>query len=132
MFHSTSTQQGQTVFLIVWYNCNFLPCSCTVISLLGFYILSNLIKHVFRVPHEDPSGQSIVLPRYEFHRIVQSAQVLTKEQRMAQLEQMKRQKEAEMVIRLNILSLEITFLFINVTYIKILSLEKCITSHDHF
>jgi hypothetical protein len=59
-----------------------------------------------------------------------SAQVLTKEQRMAQLEQMKRQKEAEMVIRLKILSLEITFLFINVTYIKILSLEKCITSHD--
>jgi hypothetical protein len=51
---------------------------------------------------------------------------------MAQLEQMKRQKEAEMVIRLKILSLEITFLFINVTYIKILSLEKCITSHDHF
>jgi hypothetical protein len=66
------------------------------VSLLGFYILSNLIKHVFRVPHEDPSGQSIVLPRYEFHRIVQSAQVLTKEQRMAQLEQMKRQKEAKL------------------------------------
>ena len=58
-------------------------------------ITKDLIRNLI-VPHEDPSGQSIVLPRYEFHRIVQSAQVLTKEQRMAQLEQMKRQKEAEM------------------------------------
>jgi hypothetical protein len=57
---------------------------------------------------------------------------LPSNQALIKLEQMKRQKEAEMVIRLKILSLEITFLFINVTYIKILSLEKCITSHDHF
>lgn len=49
------------------------------------------------VPGEDPSGQSMILPRHEFYRIVMEAQVKTKEQREAEEAAIKRQKEEMMV-----------------------------------
>merc|ERR1712062_365082 len=55
-------------------------------------ITKDLIRNLI-VPTEDPSGMSIILPRGEFHRILQSSRVLTKEEREAQIEAYKRQKE---------------------------------------
>lgn len=77
--------------------CYFFTKKCYLLELLAQKKSSQWIFFFFRVPTEDPSGQSIVLPRYEFHRIVNCAQTLTKEQRLAQLEQIKREKEAAMV-----------------------------------
>ena len=51
----------------------------------------------FRVPNEDPSGNSVILPRHEFFRIVQHSRVTTKEERQAMEEMAKREKEIAMV-----------------------------------
>ena len=52
---------------------------------------------VFRVPTEDPSGASCILPRHEFMRIVQNSRVISKEEREFMEERAKREKEAAMV-----------------------------------
>ena len=50
------------------------------------------------VPQEDPSGQSLILSQSELSRILASARVLSKEERDAALERMKRRKEELQVI----------------------------------
>ena len=49
------------------------------------------------VPSEDPSGESLVLPRDQFYRILQASRVLSKEDREAEAEKIKREKERAMV-----------------------------------
>lgn len=58
-------------------------------------ITKDLIRNLI-VPGDDPSGNSVILPRHEFYRIVMEAQVKTKEQREAEEAAMKRQKEEMM------------------------------------
>lgn len=75
------------------------------VNLISFMVCClNLYKsvlsityHFGRVPGDDPSGNSVILPRHEFYRIVMEAQVKTKEQREAEEAAMKRQKEEMMV-----------------------------------
>lgn len=57
-----------------------------------------------RIPSEDPSGQSVVLPRDQFYRILQASRVLTKEEREAQEAQLKEEKIARQVRLMNISS----------------------------
>lgn len=56
-------------------------------------ITKDLIRNLI-VPTEDPSGQSMVLPRDQFMRILQSSRVKTKEEKEAELEMLKLEKEA--------------------------------------
>lgn len=56
-------------------------------------ITKDLIRNLI-VPQEDPSGQSVVLPRNEFQRIINAARILTQEERKAEDERRQRQKEA--------------------------------------
>lgn len=63
-----------------------------------FNLYKSVTYHFGRVPGDDPSGNSVILPRHEFYRIVMEAQVKTKEQREAEEAAMKRQKE-EMMVR---------------------------------
>lgn len=51
----------------------------------------------FRVPTEDPSGRSMILPRYEYHRIVQNSKNISKEMREAMEKRSKEEKERAMV-----------------------------------
>lgn len=75
------------------------------VNLISFMVCClNLYKsvlsityHFGRVPGDDPSGNSVILPRHEFYRIVMEAQVKTKEQREVEEAAMKRQKEEMMV-----------------------------------
>jgi hypothetical protein len=52
---------------------------------------------IFSVPTEDPSGNSVILPRYEFFRICQNSKVITKEEREMREQRMKEEKERAMV-----------------------------------
>ncbi|XP_038065130.1 cilia- and flagella-associated protein 45-like [Patiria miniata] len=56
-------------------------------------ITKDLIRNLI-VPRDDPSGQSVVLPRGEYHRIINAARVLTQEERNAIEERRQREKEA--------------------------------------
>lgn len=53
--------------------------------------------YVSSVPGEDPSGNSVILPRYEFFRICQNSKVVTKEEREMKEQRMKEEKERAMV-----------------------------------
>ncbi|KAK6173521.1 hypothetical protein SNE40_016954 [Patella caerulea] len=55
-------------------------------------ITKDLIRNLV-VPTEDPSGQSMVMSRSDYYRILQAARVYSKEEKQAQLEMLKRQKE---------------------------------------
>ncbi|XP_031566387.1 cilia- and flagella-associated protein 45-like [Actinia tenebrosa] len=55
-------------------------------------ITKDLIRRL-RVPQEDPSGRSIILEGAEFGRIKSASRVLSKEEREAALEELKRRKE---------------------------------------
>lgn len=48
----------------------------------------------YRVPRIDPSGQTLILDRAQFLRIMDASKVLTQEERLA--EQQRRAKEKEM------------------------------------
>ena len=50
--------------------------------------------HLYRVPRDDPSGQSVVLPTQEFKRILNASRVLTPEERMAQIQELQSLKKA--------------------------------------
>lgn len=56
-------------------------------------ITKDLIRKLI-VPKEDPSGQSLILPRSEFLRIMDASKVLTQEEKIA--EQQRRAKEKEL------------------------------------
>ncbi|XP_074652941.1 cilia- and flagella-associated protein 45-like isoform X2 [Tubulanus polymorphus] len=56
-------------------------------------ITKDLIRNLV-VPSEDPSGQSVILSRSDFERIMKSCRVLTKEEREAQAERIKKEKES--------------------------------------
>ncbi|RUS83915.1 hypothetical protein EGW08_008329 [Elysia chlorotica] len=58
-------------------------------------ITKDLIRNLI-VPSEDPSGESLVLPRDQFFRILQASRVLSKEDREAEAEKIKREKERAM------------------------------------
>lgn len=58
-------------------------------------ITKDLIRNLI-VPSEDPSGESIVLPREQFYRILQQSRVVSKEEREYQAEMMKAEKERAM------------------------------------
>ena len=49
------------------------------------------------MPKEDPSGQTMILPRNEFYRILQSSEVFAKEQREAEFRRKKEEKLRELV-----------------------------------
>ncbi|XP_013412315.1 cilia- and flagella-associated protein 45-like [Lingula anatina] len=55
-------------------------------------ITKDLIRNLI-VPKEDPSGVSIILEGYDFNRIKNASIVMTQEQKMAELERIKREKE---------------------------------------
>ncbi|XP_033758480.1 cilia- and flagella-associated protein 45-like isoform X2 [Pecten maximus] len=57
-------------------------------------ITKDLIRNLI-VPTEDPSGQSMILQRYDFYRVLKSAEVLTKEQKLAELARIKEEKLRE-------------------------------------
>ena len=50
-----------------------------------------------RVPDEDPSGHSMILPFGEYYRIKMASRVLTEEEKIAEWEERKREKENAMV-----------------------------------
>lgn len=52
---------------------------------------------LYRVPTEDPSGRSMIMPRYELHRIIQNSRVMTKEMRESMENRAKEEKERAMV-----------------------------------
>ncbi|XP_050921310.1 cilia- and flagella-associated protein 45 [Lates calcarifer] len=58
-------------------------------------ITKDLIRNL-RVPLEDPSGESIILPADEFKRITSASRVLTKEEREAVKEAYQKKKEEEL------------------------------------
>ncbi|XP_060572410.1 cilia- and flagella-associated protein 45-like isoform X2 [Ruditapes philippinarum] len=58
-------------------------------------ITKDLIRNLI-VPTEDPSGNSVILPRYEFFRICQNSKVITKEEREMREQRMKEEKERAM------------------------------------
>ncbi|KAK7471483.1 hypothetical protein BaRGS_00035877 [Batillaria attramentaria] len=58
-------------------------------------ITKDLIRNLV-VPNEDPSGQSLVLPRDQFYRILQASRVLTEAEKEAELERAKQEKMATM------------------------------------
>ena len=51
----------------------------------------------FRVPDEDPSGQSVILPFYEYVRIKDASRVPSEEERQAMINAIKKDKEQAMV-----------------------------------
>jgi len=53
--------------------------------------------HFNSVPGEDPSGQSMIMPRHELYRIVQNSRVITKEERERMENRIKEEKERAMV-----------------------------------
>jgi len=74
----------------------------------------------FRVPTDDPSGRSMIMPRYELHRIVQNSQNISKEMREMMENRAKEEKERAMV-RICFLSLLFSFWWfndINIHYIS--------------
>ncbi|ELT97459.1 hypothetical protein CAPTEDRAFT_170976 [Capitella teleta] len=56
-------------------------------------ITKDLIRNL-HVPQDDPSGQSIVLSRADFQRLIQASRVPTEEERKAKMEELKRLKES--------------------------------------
>ncbi|XP_076438329.1 cilia- and flagella-associated protein 45-like isoform X2 [Babylonia areolata] len=56
-------------------------------------ITKDLIRNLI-VPSEDPSGQSMIMPRDQFMRILQASRVMTKEEREAEIERLKMEKQA--------------------------------------
>ncbi|CAL1526482.1 unnamed protein product [Lymnaea stagnalis] len=58
-------------------------------------ITKDLIRKLI-VPSEDPSGESTVIPRDQFFRILQASRVLSKEEREEEAERVKREKEQAM------------------------------------
>ncbi|KAK7105836.1 cilia- and flagella-associated protein 45-like isoform X2 [Littorina saxatilis] len=54
-------------------------------------ITKDLIRSL-TVPSEDPSGESLILPRDQFYRILQASRVQSKEERLMELERMKEEK----------------------------------------
>jgi hypothetical protein len=52
---------------------------------------------VIRIPSEDPSGTSIILPPIEVSRLTTSSRVLSKQQREAVEESLQQRKEALLV-----------------------------------
>lgn len=58
-------------------------------------ITKDLIRNLI-VPSEDPSGESMILPRDHFFRILQASRVLSKEEREAQNEAIKAEKDKAM------------------------------------
>ena len=50
-----------------------------------------------RVPDEDPSGHSMILPFGEYYRIKMASRVLTEGEKIAEWEERKREKENAMV-----------------------------------
>lgn len=56
-------------------------------------ITKDLIRNLV-VPSEDPSGQSLVMPRDQFYRILQASRVLTEAEKEAELERAKEEKKA--------------------------------------
>jgi len=58
-------------------------------------ITKDLIRNLI-VPSEDPSGESIILPRDAFFRILQASRVMSKEEREAQEDRVKAEKEKAM------------------------------------
>ncbi|XP_035536475.1 cilia- and flagella-associated protein 45 [Morone saxatilis] len=61
-------------------------------------ITKDLIRNL-RIPIQDPSGESIILPSAEFERIASVSQVLTKEEKEALKEAYQRKKEEEIKAR---------------------------------
>ena len=51
----------------------------------------------YRVPDEDPSGHSMILPFGEYYRIRMASRVLSEEEKIAEWEERKREKENAMV-----------------------------------
>uniref|UniRef100_A0A0B7A4H8 Cilia- and flagella-associated protein 45 n=1 Tax=Arion vulgaris TaxID=1028688 RepID=A0A0B7A4H8_9EUPU len=58
-------------------------------------ITKDLIRKLI-VPSEDPSGDSIIIPREQFFRILQASKVLSKEEREAEAEKQRQEKERAM------------------------------------
>ncbi|KAI8775303.1 cilia- and flagella-associated protein 45 [Biomphalaria glabrata] len=58
-------------------------------------ITKDLIRKLV-VPSDDPSGDSIIIPRDQFFRILQASHVLTKEEREAEAERLKQEREKAM------------------------------------
>lgn len=58
-------------------------------------ITKDLIRNLI-VPSEDPSGQSMILPRAQFYRILQASRVQTKEEKLAEAERLKLEKQQAM------------------------------------
>lgn len=58
-------------------------------------ITKDLIRNLI-VPSEDPSGESMILPRDQFFRILQASRVLTKEEREENVQRMKDEKDRAM------------------------------------
>ena len=52
---------------------------------------------IFRVPREDPSGQTLVISSADLQRIRNSARVITDEERRVAAEKIKEEREREMV-----------------------------------
>uniref|UniRef100_A0A8C5LM78 Cilia- and flagella-associated protein 45 n=1 Tax=Leptobrachium leishanense TaxID=445787 RepID=A0A8C5LM78_9ANUR len=60
-------------------------------------ITSDLIRDLI-IPTEDPSGKSLIIGSNEFYRIKSAAQVRTKEEREMEMQTLKQEKEAAIVI----------------------------------
>ncbi|WAR05574.1 CFA45-like protein [Mya arenaria] len=60
-------------------------------------ITKDLIRNLI-VPTEDPSGQSVILPRHEYYRIIQNSRVITKSEREQMDNRIKEGKERAMLI----------------------------------
>ncbi|XP_052804822.1 cilia- and flagella-associated protein 45-like isoform X2 [Mya arenaria] len=58
-------------------------------------ITKDLIRNLI-VPTEDPSGQSVILPRHEYYRIIQNSRVITKSEREQMDNRIKEGKERAM------------------------------------
>ncbi|TKS81265.1 Cilia- and flagella-associated protein 45 [Collichthys lucidus] len=59
-------------------------------------ITKDLIRNL-RIPIQDPSGESIIIPSTEFERITSNSQIVTKEEREALKETYQKKKEEERV-----------------------------------
>ncbi|CAG5123982.1 unnamed protein product, partial [Candidula unifasciata] len=58
-------------------------------------ITKDLIRKLI-VPSEDPSGDSIIIPREQFFRILQASRVLSKEEREAEAEKQRQERDKAM------------------------------------
>ena len=82
------------------------------INYFQLYIFENIALSFSRVPSDDPSGKSIVLSRREFERIMSGSRVLTKAEREAQMERIKKEKEEAQVNFRSNFQKKISFCFI--------------------